>query len=154
MNKSDAKINLKVRMIGDPDYRGVIIVLSSRHNKEDVIVEWEDGTVDPINPSRLEELPVSDGKLEKEFESLADTVGVEIQSKIDEAERLIAEACALADESGLPFFTNVSVVGQPYVPETFQNKWRDLDRDFVANLTEVATSDLSSAYGWQHSQVC
>jgi hypothetical protein len=154
MEKNAAKIDLKVRLISEPSCRGTIIALSSKKNADDVIVEWQDGDCSAINPIDIEEAPPSDGRLEREFEALADAVGAEIQAKLTEAERLLNEACALADEHGLPFHTNVSLLGQPYVPEAFETKWRDLDRDFVANITEVAPYDLSSAYGWQHSQVC
>lgn len=154
MEKSEVSLDLKVRLIGEPSQRGTIVALSSKKNQGDVIVEWQDGDVSSISPVDLEVVPPSDGRLEKEFEALADTIGVEIQDKIKQAEKLLDEACALADEHGMPFFTNVSLLGQPYVPEAFNSKWRDLDRDFAANITEVATYDLSSAYGWQHSQVC
>ena len=154
MEKSVAKIDLKVRLINDPSCRGTIVALSSRKNKDDVIVEWQDGDCSPVNPSDLEEVPLSDGQLEQQFETMADSVGAEIQTKLQQAEKLLNEACELADEHGIPFYTNVSLLGQPYVPEAFQSKWRDLDRDFVANITEVASYDLGSAYGWAHSQVC
>jgi len=154
MNKSEVLIDMKVRLIGDRSLRGIIVATSSRKNKDDVIVEWEDGECSPINVEDLEVVPVSDGKLEKEFENLVESVGKEIQDKIQQAEKLLAEACALADMHGIPFFTNVSLLGQPYVPEKFETKWCDLDRDFVANITEVVASDLGSPYGWDHSQVC
>lgn len=154
MEKSAAKVDLKVRLISDKSCRGAIVALSSRKSKDDVIVEWQDGDCSPVAIADIEECPVSDARLEKEFETLADSVGAEIQSKLKEAEKLLNEACALADEHGIPFFTNISLLGQPYVPEAFETKWNDLDRDFVANITEVASYDLGSAYGWQHSMVC
>lgn len=154
MDKSEAQIDVKVRLTSDRSLRGVIVATASRKNKDDVIVEWQDGDCSPINPTDLEVVPQSDGKLEKEFEDLTASVGLEIQDKIVQAERLLNEACALSDKYGIPFFTNVSLLGQPYVPEYFEIKWSDLDRDFVANITEVMATDLGSAYGWQHSQVC
>ena len=154
MDKKDCQVDVKVRLISDRSLRGVIIATSVRKNKEDVVVEWQDGDCSPINPTDIEIVPPSDGKLEAQFEELASTVGEEIQEKIRQAEKLLQEACNLSDQHGIPFFTNVSLLGQPYVPEAFESKWTDLDRDFVANITEVAAGDLGSAYGWQHSQVC
>jgi hypothetical protein len=154
MKKSEAKIDVKVRLITDRSLRGVIVAASSRKNKDDVIVEWEDGDCSPIKPQDIEAIPPSDANLEKEFENLVDTIGQEIKDKIDQAETLLNEACALADEYGIPFFTNVSLLGQPYVPEKFGAKWRDLDRDFVTNMTEVMAPDLGSSVGWAHSSIC
>jgi hypothetical protein len=154
MLKSEIQIDTKVRLISDPYLKGVIVAKASRKNKDDVIVEWQDGECAPINPKDLEVVPPSDGKLETEFENLFSSIGEQIQDKIKQAEKLLNEACKLSDEYGIPFFTNVSLLGQPYVPEKFQSKWRDLDRDFVTNVTEVASHELSSAYGWQHSQIC
>jgi hypothetical protein len=154
MNKSEALVDVKVRLISDRTLRGVIVANSSRKNKEEVIVEWQDGDCSPINPVDLEEVLPSDGKLEKQFEDIATSIGLEIQDKVAQAEKLLNEACSLSDEHGIPFFTNVSLLGQPYVPEKFESKWIDLDRDFVSNITEVMAEDLERAYGWQHSQAC
>lgn len=154
MEKSAAKVDAKVRLVSDPSYQGVIIATSSRKNKEDIIVEWQDGECCSINLTEIEEIPTSDGRLENEFEELVSTIGEEIHAKVKQAEGLLYEACALADKHGIPFFTNVSLLGQPYVPESFKNKWKELDHDFVTNVTEVAGYDLGSAYGWSHSQVC
>lgn len=154
MNKKEAQVDVKVRLLSDRSLRGVIVAAASRKNKDDVIVEWQDGNCSSVNPAVIEAVPLSDGKLEKEFEDLATSVGLEIQDKITQAEKLLNEACALADEHGIPFFTSVSLLGQPYVPEKFETKWCDLDRDFVTDLTEVMSNDLGSAYGWQTSQVC
>lgn len=154
MQRNEIQVDAKVRLISDRSVRGTIVATTSRKNKEEVIVEWLDGDCSPIHPGDIELMPVSDGKLESEFESLLSEIGDQIQDKVRQAEKLLKEACELADEHGVPFFTNVSLLGQPYVPESFETKWQDLDRDFVANLTEVASYDLGSAYGWQHSQVC
>ena len=97
---------------------------------------------------------MSDNELEQEFEKLVDSVGEEIRAHVLTATRALKAATDLADKHGVPFFTNVSFLGQPYVPESFKTAWGSLDKDFVTNLTELTSNDLGYAYGWLHSQVC
>jgi hypothetical protein len=96
----------------------------------------------------------NNSKLEQEFTELVDTFGEQILAHCKDAARSLKAACDLADQHGIPFFTNVSLLGQPYVPETFKSKWGQLDKDFVTNLTDLTTNDLGYAYGWATSQVC
>jgi hypothetical protein len=154
MNKSDAQINAKVRLINDRTLCGTIVAASSNKVKEHVIVEWQNGECEPVHPNLIELSPVRDNKLEQEFETLTLSVCKKIQNKVKRAEKLIKEACQLSDDNGIPFFTEVSLLGQPYVPETFKTRWSCLDSNFVADLTEVMVSDLSSPYGWQTSEIC
>jgi hypothetical protein len=102
----------------------------------------------------VEENFMSESQLEKEFEKLIDTVGEQIAAHVATAVQSLKAATDLADQYGIPFFTNVSELGQPYIPDSFRNKWGTLDKEFVANLTEVGSYELNSSYGWQHSQVC
>jgi hypothetical protein len=97
---------------------------------------------------------MSDNDLEKEFKDLNDTIGKEIDNKINEASKLLREAVELANKHGLPFYAYVSELGQPYVPESFEEKWSDLNKEDVEELTGVSSYDLESAYGWKHSDVC
>jgi len=97
---------------------------------------------------------MSDNELETEFKSLMETVGKEIDHKVNEASRLLREAVELADKHGIPFYAYVSELGQPYVPQSFEDKWESLDKEDVEELTGVPSYDLESAYGWKHSDVC
>jgi hypothetical protein len=154
MNRNEVEIDAKVRLINDYSLHGIIVATTSRKNKEDVIVEWQNGDCSSVSLVDLELVPQRDSKLEAEFEALISSIGEEIQAKVKEAEKLLTEACALAEQYGIPFFTNASLLGQPYVPKTFEIKWHNLDRDFVTNMTEVPIDDLGSTCGWTSSQIC
>lgn len=94
-------------------------------------------------------------ELENEFKKLIETVGKQIAAKVAEADRLMDEAIELADEHGIPFYSSgISQLGQAYVPNSFTEKFSELDRTLVEELTDVSEYTLDEAYGWQHSQVC
>lgn len=92
--------------------------------------------------------------LEQEFKTLTETVGKEIDQKVEQASKLLAEAVDLANKHGIPFYAFVSELGQPYVPQSFKDKWDALDKETVEELTSVSSYDLDYAYGWRHSDVC
>jgi len=97
---------------------------------------------------------MTEKNLDLEFQTLVETVGKEIDAKIEQASKLLSEATALADQHGIPFYAFVSELGQAYVPESFEDKWGSLDKEDVEELTGVSSYDLESAYGWKHSDVC
>jgi hypothetical protein len=92
-------------------------------------------------------------KLEREFEELCDSIGDEIHDHVLTAQRALRSAVALSDKHGIPFYTNVSEIGQPYIPSAFRKKYGSLNKDFVCNLTEVLEADLNEI-GWQTSTIC
>lgn len=93
-------------------------------------------------------------QLEQEFEALVNSVGEVIAKKVEQATKLLDEACKLADDNGIPFESGISHLGQAYVPTSFQDKYSTLDEDRVEELTGVASYSLGNAYGWEHSDVC
>jgi hypothetical protein len=93
-------------------------------------------------------------KLEKEFEELANSIGEQIQNHLELAAKELKAATALADQYGIPFFANISSLGQPYVPSSFFDTWSILDKEFVANLTDTTAGDLNYGGGWQISEIC
>jgi hypothetical protein len=97
---------------------------------------------------------INKNKLEKEFEELANSIGEQIQNHLELAAKELRAAMALADQYGIPFFANISSLGQPYVPSSFIDTWSDLDKEFVANLTDTTTNDLRYGGGWQISELC
>jgi len=105
-----------------------------------------------MSKNKVENKDIS--KLEAEFERLADSVGETIKNKIMEAQKLLGEACALSDQHGIPFWTNISELGQPYVPYSFRDMWGELDYEFVTNVTEVLEEDLYNSRGWNTSSIC
>lgn len=93
--------------------------------------------------------------LEKEFEILYSSIGEEINKKIQQAEKLLAEAEELADKFGLPFQADMySDMRGWYIPETFGERFKSLDAEKLAELTEISAYRLNRAYGWQHSNIC
>lgn len=92
-------------------------------------------------------------QLENEFLTLCSTIGEEIRSKVEQAEKCIAEACQLADRHGIPFYSEVSELGQSYVPNLFNERFHSLDQKTVAELLDMRTWDLDHWRGWKHSQI-
>jgi hypothetical protein len=155
MQKSEVQQGLKVRVIDDYSLRGIIIATEHRNGPKWVVVEWDmDHRVEPIEFQELSIIPESDGSLEKEFEQLMDSVGEQIKAHVRAAQQAIQLAVNLADDHGIPFFTTVSEIGQPYVPYSFRDKWADLDPHYVADLTEIGAHELARSGGWNTSQVC
>ena len=98
---------------------------------------------------------MSNNQLEEEFVALMDSVGEEIAAQIKIATEALRKATELSDQHGIPFYANVSELGQPYVPYSFTDKWKGLDKNLVASYTEVHPGDLSDYNnGWSTSQVC
>ncbi len=79
------------------------------------------------------------------------------------AVRAIEEIC---EETGVPFYTGVSPLGQVYQPNSFQEKWAPLlDKtvevvskygNYKTSLFDQLTDGNGSGEyeGWQHSSVC
>jgi len=92
-------------------------------------------------------------QLELEFKALVDTVGKEIQTKVEMAEKLLDEAVELADRHGIPFYPGISTLGQPYVPASFKERFGALDKELVGDLTDIGEYSLGHT-GWRRSQLC
>lgn len=105
----------------------------------------------------------NNSELEKEFQESLRTFGVTIQRKLQLANkalvdadahpagaRALNEACALADEHGIPFHSKVIAIGNHvaslennYVPDSYFEKFNSLDPNEVQELTSVAAFALS-----------
>jgi len=90
--------------------------------------------------------------LEEEFKALVESVGKEIDKKVQESAEALNEACRLAEQHGIPFYSSVSHISQNYVPNSFPDKFGHIDPDFVQAVTEVYNT--ADASGWEHSAVC
>jgi hypothetical protein len=155
MKRSEVQQGQKVRLNFDSSMRGIIIATESRQGADFVVVEWDRNQfVDHNEIEELSVVPESDGTLEREFETLIDTVGKQIEEHINAAHKSLLAATELADAHGIPFFTHVSELGQSYVPYSFRKKWVDLDPNYVVDLTEIDKEELSEAGGWQSSSIC
>lgn len=93
-------------------------------------------------------------KLEEEFKHLMTSVGDQIEKKLAVAEQALADAIELSNKFGIPFYANISQLSQAYVPPSYEEKFQELDSDFVMDLTDVSSYDLGSANGWRHSAIC
>jgi hypothetical protein len=112
-------------------------------------VKWDDNTTDCVD---VEDLDPEDTQLEREFRTSATSVLDEIQKKVAAGAKLLEEAVALSEAHGIPFNSEISFLGQSYFPESFQEKYGDVNSDIVYAITE-ATSEYGDA-GWEHSDVC
>lgn len=95
-------------------------------------------------------------QLEKEFQVLHDAFGKEIESKVEQFQKLMAEAVELSDRYGIPFACTLtpSMRGW-YVPDSFSERFASLDKEMVSELTDVSEYKLGRSYGgWQHSNIC
>lgn len=113
------------------------------------VVKWDDNTTDTVD---MDDLDVEDTPLEREFRLKANEVLAEIHRKCSEGARLLSEAVKLSEEHGIPFHPEISFLGQSYFPNSFEEKYKGVDRDLVYSIT-----DASSEYGyggWEHSDVC
>lgn len=92
--------------------------------------------------------------LEEEFEEVAEAICPKIAEQLKIAELAIRAAIAYAEEAGMPFYSNVSTIGQPYVPKSFHQKWDKIDKNMVATFTDIIPRDLECGSAWDHSQNC
>jgi hypothetical protein len=92
--------------------------------------------------------------LEMAFQASFNNVHHEIQEKLTAASKLISEAVILSDKYGIPFRPNDEIMWcrPSYMPTSFKQKFKDIDEEFVYELTEAHGGyDYD---GWQVSQVC
>lgn len=89
-------------------------------------------------------------ELEKTFAKVANDIIPQIEEKLAAAMKLLGEAEELSEEHGVPFYSNISPLGQSFRPESFAEKFSEVDSDVVYDLTE----SYGEYDGWQHSAVC
>jgi hypothetical protein len=91
--------------------------------------------------------------LETEFEELVKVAKARIDEKLDIAVKAIQEAVEISEETGVPFRSYVSLLGNSYSPDSFErlHGGKELDNDFVYDLTEAY---YNCDGGWQHSMIC
>lgn len=100
-----------------------------------------------------DELALAPNQLEREFRQIVDTVRPQIEEKIEEARKLLQEACKLSEQYGIPFYADgASDISQSYLPNSFKEKYDDLSPELVRDLTDVWPSE--KRFGWEHSEIC
>jgi site-specific DNA-adenine methylase len=92
--------------------------------------------------------------LEEEFKKIHEKYTPEIQEKLEAAAKLINEAEALSETHGLPFRPQCDLMfcNPSYLPESLEEKFPNIDREFVMTLTDAYANDEYP--GWQTSQIC
>ncbi len=90
--------------------------------------------------------------LEKEFLKTQEVFSLQLQAKIEEAEKALCEAVELSEKYGIPFESGVSFLSNTYTPETMEDKFPELDTEWLAEVGGVCGA--GEGYGWQHSAVC
>lgn len=112
-------------------------------------VEWDDGSVEKVEVSKLILCP----DLEEDFARVCKQHLPQIHEKLNAAAKLINEAEAISEEHGVPFRPQHDIMfcTPSYIPASFKQKWgEDLDYDLIYELTDAG----GSYDGWQQSQTC
>lgn len=99
-------------------------------------------------------MPNTMTELEEEFRELVEKGNEQIQEKIAIAARALREAVELSEQYGIPFYSRVSFLSQPYIPRSWNSKYSQLDDEVLEDLIEVSSYDISDRSGWKHSAVC
>lgn len=89
-------------------------------------------------------------ELEAEFTKYVEEVQEKIYAKVKEAKEALNEACKIADENGVGFYSGISPLGQSYYVYP-TGKFAELDSEVVNDITGTY-SEYDA--GWQHSAVC
>lgn len=88
--------------------------------------------------------------LNKKFEEVQSVALKDIHEQLDIARKAIAKAEQISEETGIPFYSDVSPLSQGYKPSSCYDKWKDMD-DMNSYLEWSAEQGEE---GWQHSAVC
>lgn len=114
------------------------------------VVKWDDGTEETLDRWHLHP---EDSALERQFRSTVPGVQALINEKLALASKALREAEQIANDNGIPFYSDISPVSQSYIPNSLQEKWNEVSRDIVQEETD-AYSEYDYCGGWQHSAVC
>lgn len=97
--------------------------------------------------------PVPSTPLEIEFARLAKEAGDRIQIELDAACEALDRAKLIADETGIPFDSPLSVTSNTYWPRKFNEDFKDIDLDLVSDLTGCYSYDswARDSGGWEKS---
>lgn len=115
--------------------------------------EWEfDVLTDEKGQKILSEYADHGNNLEKKFREAYAKYNPEIQAKMNEAGKLIAEAEKISEEHGIPFSTNL-MSDTGYMPASFESIYSELLQD---DESSEAIHELTGMYnteytGWQNS---
>lgn len=86
--------------------------------------------------------------LEKKFEEVQALALKEIREQLNIASEALSKAEQISEEHGIPFYSHVSPLSQGFKPNSFYEKWGELEN--VDDYLEFSPE----CEGWQHSAVC
>lgn len=111
-------------------------------------VKWDDGEEEDVSTYGVH---VEDSEMERHFrDAVVPDATKRINEKLALAEKYLQEACDISEETGVPFSTGISFLSQSYVPGSFEEKFPEIDRDFMQEVCDV----YNEYDGWEHSAVC
>lgn len=110
------------------------------------LVKLESGEEKEYEEYRIEK---RDSEIERNFRNYYIANISKIDSLADEAYSKLREACLLSDALGIPFYSNVSELGQTYNPKTsLEGKFnREVIKKIIPDITEYQI-------GWEQSAIC
>jgi len=111
-------------------------------------VKWDDGE-EQKGMDRWSVYP-EDSKIERTFRLAVSDAHKRIDEKLAVARAALREAEKISEETGIPFSASISPLSQSYIPQSLEQKFPDLDPEFVSDLTQA----WGEYGGWQHSAVC
>lgn len=114
-----------------------------------VTVKWDDGEEETVEYYTVY---AEDSALEREFRVAIPSATLRIDEKLALASKYLDEAVAISEEAGIPFSASISFLGQSYTPTSLENKFPELEREFVNDLT--GTYNEYGYAGWEHSAIC
>lgn len=150
MKASEMQVGTRIQMGEDEDVeKGVVIGNALKDGDEVIAVEWDNGSLGKVN---VNDVQPEEDSLEQEFREVAESIGNQIYTLLQDARAKVKQAVELSEQHGIPFNASVSLLGNTYYPRTFEEKWGELDRYLVYDLTK-AYNEYGDA-GWSHSAVC
>lgn len=99
--------------------------------------------------------------IEQEFKALVDKHQDDINTWLGVARKALGEAVKISQETGVPFYTNISFISQSYRPlkyDEFQDRFKDglnAAEEYEDDLFSKVAGEYPGEFtGWQHSAVC
>lgn len=113
-----------------------------------VTVKWDDSDQEvTFEPYMVHS---EDTEVERAYRLAVKDAQRRMSEKMAIASAALDEAVAISEETGIPLDAGISPLSQCYIPQSMQEKFPDVDREFM--------TELAGAYGeydgWQHSAVC
>lgn len=152
LKATDIPIGTKVKVNDFYIYFGTVKEHSASQDNY-VLVEKYNSYSNKLEKVHLSKLEVLDPELELKFKATYESISNEMNSKIDMINNLLNDVVNLSEKHGIPFYSPVSQISQPYIPKSFRTKFNGLSPDVVYDLTG-ASCNYDDFGGWKHSSIC